>query len=125
MRTIDWQALVKGAAVSIVVCLPLALLAEVLVDRDDPSSLSVPLYLGVLLGFVAGGFVAARHAVASHLVTGALAASAAFVVIQGAGVVVRVANGEEVLFASIVFTALLAYGCGLTGAVAGERRRAR
>lgn len=125
MRSVDWQALVKGAAASVVVCLPLALLAEVLIDRDDPSALSVPLYLGVLLGFVAGGFVASRHAVSSPLVTGALAALAAFVVIQGAGVVVRVVNGEEVLFATIVFTALLAYGCGLTGAVAGERRRIR
>lgn len=125
MPPVDIPALVKGAAVAIAVCLPVALLAEVVIDPDDPSGWAIPLYLGVLIGFVLAGSVAGREAATSPLVTGALAALAGFGVIQGIGIVVRLVGGDDVVVASIVFTALLAYGCGLTGAVMGERRRAR
>jgi len=123
--TIDVPALVKGAAVAIAVCLPVALVSEIVVDRDDPSGWAIPLYLGVLVGFVLAGAVASREATAAPLVTGALAALAGFAVIQGIGIVVRLVGDDDVMIATVVFSGLLAYGCGLTGAVVGERRRAR
>lgn len=125
MPPADVPALVKGAAVAIAVCLPVALVAEIVVDRDDPSGWAIPLYLGVLLGFVLAGAVASRAATTAPLVTGAFAALAGFAVIQGVGVVVRLVGHDDVVIATIVFSGLLAYGCGLTGAVIGERRRGR
>ena len=125
MPPVDVPALIKGAAVAIAVCLPLALLAEVVIDRDDPSVWAIPLYLGVLVGFVLAGAIASRAAASSPLVTGALAALAGFAVIEGVGIIVRLVGGDDVVIATVVFSGLLAYGCGLTGAVVGERRRAR
>jgi putative membrane protein (TIGR04086 family) len=122
---VDLPALVRGAVVAIVISLPLALLSEALVDEDDPSGWAVPLFLAVLIGFVAAGWVAGRGASDSPLVTGALAALAGFVVVQGVGLVVGAADGDDVSWGAVVFSAVMAYGCGLTGAVFGERRRAR
>ena len=123
----DVQAIVKGAAVSIVVCLPLALIAEAIAgaEEDDPSSWAFLLFFGVLVGFVLGGFVAARSARDYPYTNGAVAAVAAFAVIQGVAIVVRLVGDEPVRYVAVVFNGLLAYGCGLTGALAGSRRGAR
>lgn len=122
--TWDAQAIVKGAAASIVVCLPLALIAEAVAgsDEDDPSNWAFLLFFGVLVGFVLGGFAAARSARDYPYTNGAMAAVAAFLVIQGVAIVVRLAGDEPVRYVAVVFNGLLAYGCGLTGALAGSRR---
>jgi hypothetical protein len=127
LTVLDRDALLKGAATSIVVCLPLALVSQALTreHRDDPSRWVFLLFLGVLLGFVAGGWVAARAAAGVPYSNGATAALAAYVVIQGIALVVRLIGGDPVHVVVMVFNGLIAYGCGLTGALLATRSRAR
>ena len=120
---LDRRAVAVGAAVAMAIALPAALLAEALVD-DEESALGPPLFLLVLVGFGLGGFVAARRAPAAPLSNGAVAALAAYVIIQGVGVVRRVIADETVSPAGIVFAALLASSTGLLGAFLARRRTA-
>ena len=122
---VDIRAAVRGAVLSAVVWLPLAIVSAIVVDRDDPSGWAVPLFLGVLLGLAAAGWIASRAASVSPLVTGALAGLGGFVVVQAIGVAHRLVAGSEVRWLNIVFTAILAYGSGLSGAVLAERLRTR
>jgi putative membrane protein (TIGR04086 family) len=125
MPPVEPRAVTRGALVAGVVCLPLALISTVVIEENQPSNWAVPLFLGVLLGLVAGGWVASRAATDSPLVSGALAGLAGFVIVQSIGVVIRLAEGDDVGWTKIAGTAVLAYGCGLTGAVLAERLRSR
>ena len=117
------EAIVKGMALAIVICLPLALLSQAIADStdDDPSRWAFVLFVGVLAGFVLGGFVTARSATDYPYTNGAVAALAGYLVIQGVAIVVRLVGGDDVRIVAVVFNGLVAYGCGLTGALAGAR----
>lgn len=122
-KMIEWPAVLKGMAVSIVVCLPLALLSQAIADStdDDPSRWAFLLFFGVLLGFVLGGYVTARSTHDYPYTNGAIAALAAYLVIQGVAIVVRLVGDDPVRVVAVVFNGLVAYGCGLTGALIGAR----
>jgi hypothetical protein len=120
---VEREGVLRAAVTAVVLCLPLALLSDIVIDEDDPSGWSIPLFLGVLLGFVAAGWVGSRSSARSPLATGALGALTGFVVVQAVGVLVAVMGDGDLAIASIIFSGLLAYGSGLTGAVLGERRR--
>ncbi len=122
---VDVRAAVRGAVLSSILWLPLAVLSAIVVDRDDPSGWAVPLFFGVLLGLAAAGWIASRAASGSPLVSGALAGLGGYVVVQAIGIVHRLLADSEVRWVGIIFTAILAYGCGLTGAVAAEQLRMR
>lgn len=120
-------AVLRGALVAIAVSLPLALISQAVADGDG-SPLTVVLFLGVLLGLAAGGAVAAGSAPSAPYSNAGLAALTAYVAIQGTALVVAAATGDDggPALAGVVFTGLLAYGCGLAGgAVAGRGRRGR
>jgi putative membrane protein (TIGR04086 family) len=125
MKTLELDAIVKGTAVSIVVCLPLALLSQAIADStdDDPSRWAFVLFFGVLLGFVLGGYLTARSCHDYPYTNGAVAALAAYVIIQGVAVVVRLVGDDDIRVVAIVFNGLVSYGCGLTGALIGARKR--
>jgi predicted permease len=118
-----------GALVAIVIALPCGLLAQSLADGDDDGSgrsAAVPvLFVMVMAAFGLGGWVAARFQRDTPQMHGAVAALAAFVVIQGVGVARRVAAGDGVNVASIVFFGLLAATCGLLGGWLARRRHDR
>lgn len=123
MLGIESSALLRGAAAAIAVSLPAAVIGGIADgDRGATSPLVRVLFFAVLLGFVVGGFVAARATVVLPYTTGALAAVAGFVVVQLVAVAVRIADDKGVPIAPVAFYAFVAYGCGLTGAVAGARR---
>ena len=125
MSRFDWPAIRAGALVAIALCLPLAVLAEVLSgDDDEGGGLVLLLFVGVLIGFASGGYAAAQRTLTTPFTAGAVAALLAFVAIQGVGIVTNVARGDEVEWALIVFNGLLAYGAGLLGAGVASRRRA-
>jgi putative membrane protein (TIGR04086 family) len=121
VTNVERESVLKGMAVAIVICLPLALIADAISNEDNPSRWTIPLYFGVLVGFAIGGFVAARSAHDYPYTNGAVAALGAYVVIQGVGIIVRLAGDDPVHYVGVVFNALLAYGSGLTGGVAGAR----
>lgn len=125
---VDRAAVVRGALVATAICLPLAIVAQQVVDPDDGTALAPLLFLAVLVGFAVGGFVAARQATGAPFTNGGVAALLAFVAIQGVALVVRLVDGDPPSATTLVFNALLAFACGLAGgalagrAAAGEGR---
>jgi putative membrane protein (TIGR04086 family) len=122
---IEWPAVRVGALVSIVICLPVALLAQAIVDEGDTEQPPIVyvLYVAVLIGFVIGGWFAAKRATESPYSAGAVAALAGFVAIQTVGVIARLIDGDPIRVVLIVTNGLLAYGCGLLGAAIVVRQR--
>ncbi len=122
MRTVEPRAVLLGALTAVAIALPVGLVGQLVVDGGDTSSLVAFVFLApILVAFGAGGFVAARRAGVGPLSNGALAALGAFAVIQGVGLVRRLASGESVSPASLAFAAFLAYSCGLLGALLAQR----
>jgi hypothetical protein len=123
---LDAGAVLRGAAVAVVVCLPLALVSQALADADGGDAAVVVLFFAVLAGLALGGFVAARVAGTAPYSNGGVAAAAAFVAIQGTALVVRALlgdGGDGPTVPGVVFNALLAYGCGLAGGAVASRWR--
>ncbi len=123
MSNLDLRAVARGMLVAIAVSLPTSLLGLVVVDDGDSPTLVFAFLLVVLAGLAAGGYVAARRVPTAPLGNGAMAALAAFALIQGIGLVRQVATGESFSLPSVAFAALLAYCCGLLGGLAGGWRR--
>lgn len=122
MDVIDRPALLAGTLTALAVVVPATVLAEVVGAADKDTNLVFAFLVPVLFGFGAGAYVAARRATAGPLTNGALAAVAAFALVQGVGLVRRLLAGEPISPASIAFAALLAYSCGLVGAAIASRR---
>lgn len=124
MALIHLPAIEAGAVAALWVAVPAAVAGEVLVDGEggERSALALALTAVILAGCALGGFVAAsarREAPLSH---GAVAALAAYVVVQGAGVVLLAVRGEEIRVVAILFNAMLASSVGLLGAMVATRR---
>jgi len=122
MKLLNRLAVVKGSAVAIVICLPLAIVSNVIQDENPESALLPILFVGVAMGFGIGGFVAARAEGDAPYSNGAFAALLGFVIIQGIAVVVRLANGDSLRLGTIVGTALIAYAAGILGAAVARRK---
>src|SRR5258706_15268158 len=121
-RMLQLDAVLKGAAIAIVISLPVAIVANIIHDDHPDSGWLTPLFFAVLLAFVLAGFVGSRSASSYQYTNGAISALAGFVVMAIISVIVQVVAGESIGLGKLVATALLAYGCGLTGAVAGTRK---
>jgi putative membrane protein (TIGR04086 family) len=125
VKLLNRIAVVKGAAVAIVICLPLALVSNIVQD-DNPDSALLPLFfVGVAVGFAIGGHVAARAEGDAPYSNGAFAALVGFVVIQAIAVLVRLVDGEPLRIPAIVGAALIAYAAGILGAAIAQRRTSR
>jgi hypothetical protein len=123
---VSWPAVRAGAVAGICIALPLAIIAQLVVgdDNDGVPVLGWILYLAVLFCLVFTGWVASRQAGETPYATGAVAALATFVAVQAIGIISVSIRGDDIAFASIVFNALLAYGCGLLGAAIVVKQRA-
>ena len=121
------RAVLIGAVVTLVLALPPAVIAQVQADRDalEGANWVLALFAVVLVAFMAGGWVAARRGPASPLANGATAALAAYAVVQGYGIVRRLADGDDIRWLGIAFAALLAVSCGTVGAVLASLREHR
>lgn len=120
-EVVEGAAVVRGAAVAIAICLPLALVSQQVADGGGGSPVSGLLLLLVFAGFAVGGFVAGRSATAAPFTNGGLAAVLAYVAIQGTALVVSVVDGNTPSIPALVFNGLLAYGCGLAGGALAAR----
>ena len=114
---LDLVAIGRGAALAVVVVLPAAIVQTF---TDKTSSVQGLMLAAILLGLGWGGAVAGKAQPERALTHGGLASLTAFVVIQGLGVVLRLARGELIHPVSIVFGALLATSCGVRGRPAGH-----
>jgi hypothetical protein len=122
---LDRIAVLKGSAVAIVICLPLALASNVVHDHNADSSLLPLLFFAVAAGFGVAGFVAARSDADAPYSNGAFAALLGFAIIQGVAIVVRVVGDEPIHVGTMVGNALIAYAAGILGAALTRRRAAR
>ena len=127
MIRLDPRAVLVGAAVSLVIAVPPAVLAQIQSDRDalEGSNWVLVLFAVVLIAFIAGGYVTAKRADGDPLTNGAVAALLAYVLVQGFGIIRRLADGDEIRWVGIVFAALLAASCGTVGAIVATARRRR
>lgn len=122
------RAVAVGAGVALAICVPAAILAQVL-DRagtvDDDSSWLLVLFVVILLGMGVGGYVAAVRRLDAPLTNGAVAALAAYLLVQAIGAVRLLAAGDDVTWAAIPFFALLAAAAGMAGGLVADRRARR
>ena len=127
MIRLDPRAVLVGAAVSLVIAVPPAVLAQIQSDRDalEGSNWVLVLFAVVLIAFIAGGYVTAKRADGDPLTNGAVAALLAYVLVQGFGIIRRLSDGDEIRWLGIVFAALLSASCGTVGAIVATARRNR
>lgn len=119
------RAVAVGAAVALAIGVPAALLAQVLEQAgtvDAGSSWLLVLFVAILVGMGIGGFVAGRRRLDAPLANGAVAAVAAYLLVQTIGAIRLLASGDDVTWAAIPFFALLAAAAGVTGGLVADRR---
>jgi putative membrane protein (TIGR04086 family) len=124
---LERRSILIGAALTIVLAVPPALLALLLSDDDTLEGSSwVPfLFAWIVLAFFLGGLLAALSQPHAPLAHGALAALSAYVLVQGFGVIRHLIVGEDVSWLSIPFSALLASSTGTVGGIVANWLRAR
>ncbi len=127
MPRLERRSILTGAAVTIALAVPPAVLG-VLLSEDDSMEGSgwVPvLFCWIVLAFFAGGLVAARNQPHAPLAHGALAALVAYALVQGVGVIRHLLADEDVAWLSIPFAALLASSTGMVGGMVANWLRVR
>jgi len=122
---VDARAIAVGAALALAICVPAALLAQVLDETgsvDDDSSWLLVLFGVILVGMGAGGHAAAVRRLDAPLTNGALAALAAYLLVQTIGAVRLLAAGDDVTWVAIPFFALLSASAGMAGGLVADHR---
>jgi len=125
---VEPRAVAVGAAVALAICVPAAILAQVLDEAgsvDDDSSWLLVLFAVILVGMGVGGHAAAVRRLDAPLTNGALAALAAYLLVQGIGAARLLASGDDVTWAAIPFFALLAAAAGMAGGLVADHRARR
>ncbi|MEL7209699.1 MAG: TIGR04086 family membrane protein, partial [Actinomycetota bacterium] len=123
MPRLDPASVLRGAAVTLVITVPPAVAVRLMDDDGDmaASNWARLAFLVILIGFGAGGWVAARRQPSAPLAHGAVAAFVGYAVVQGVGIVRRLATGEPLEWLSFVFAALLAASTGAVGGLIADR----
>lgn len=118
-------AVLTGGAWCLLIAVPTAVVQSVLADDDAGTDQSAWVFLAsavIIAAYLLGGAMAGRRALDAPFVNGAMAALSAFAVVQGIGIVVRLARGDGVSVVRLVFNVLLAASIGTVGAWFGARR---
>jgi hypothetical protein len=124
-RLVDARAVAVGALVTLAIAVPAAIIAQILDEAgsvDDDSSWLMVLFGVILAGMVVGGYVAASRRPDAPLTNSALAALAAYLLVQGIGAVRLLANGDDVTWVAIPFFALLSSASGMAGGLLADHR---
>lgn len=119
------RAVAAGAGIALAICVPAALLAQLLDESgtvDDNSSWLIVLFGVILVGMGIGGFVAANLRLDAPLTNSAVAALAAYLLVQTIGAIRLLTSGGQVTWAAIPFFALLSASAGMAGGLLADRR---
>jgi hypothetical protein len=122
---VEPRAVAVGAGIALAICVPAAILAQVLDSTrsvDDDSAWLLVLFGVILLGMGAGGYAAAVRRLDAPLTNGALAALAAYLLVQTIGAVRLLLVGDEVTWVAIPFFALLSASAGMAGGLLADHR---
>jgi hypothetical protein len=119
------RAVAIGAGIALAIGVPAALLAQVLDEAgtvDDDSSWLLVLFGVILVGMGIGGYVAATQRLDAPLTNGALAALAAYLLVQAIGAIRLLLAGDDVTWMAIPFFALLSTSAGMAGGLVADHR---
>ncbi|MBA2283337.1 MAG: hypothetical protein M3527_09980 [Actinomycetota bacterium] len=119
---IDPRAIAFGAAVVLVVAVPVALIGALVLDEGSNGvfAFAVP----IVAAYVLGGYVAGSKRPDTPLAHGAIAAFTGFAIAQAISVVVQLVQDESVSPVALIFNGLLAANIGLVGGWLSGRRAA-
>lgn len=124
-RWLDVRAVAVGALVTLAIAVPAAIVAQILDEAgsvDDDSSWLMVLFVVILTGMVLGGYVAGSRRPDAPLTNSALAALAAYLLVQAIGAARLLAEGDEVTWVAIPFFALLSAASGMAGGLLADHR---
>jgi putative membrane protein (TIGR04086 family) len=121
---LDRRALGRGVAWGALIAVPIAIVANVVVDDDKTHSGWIALLsVGVLVGLAVGAAVAAREQhKGTPLTHGIVCAVAVFVAVNAFGIVRRSIAGDDIRWGRIASTAVLAVVAGTVGGMIGAFR---
>ncbi len=117
----DWAAIRAGAAVSLVIAVPLAIAARIAAEGDN-DAVAVGCSIAATLGFVVGaGSAAWVQRVGFPLSHGLVTAGGTYTVAQLVFIMVRLLRGDEVRWFGALFTLTVVMFAGLIGGLLGQR----
>jgi putative membrane protein (TIGR04086 family) len=121
---LDRRALGRGVAVAAAIAVPVAIVANLVVDDNKTHSGWIALMsLAVLVGLGVGAAVAAREQQnGTPLTHGIVCALAVFVAVNAFGIVRRSIAGDDIRWGRIASTAVLAVVAGTVGGMIGVFR---
>ncbi len=120
---VEWPAVRAGATAAVAICLPMAIIANVLID-DEESGATTLFFVAVLAGFAVGGWVAAKRSIDTPYSSAGISGLVAFAVIEVVAIVSLALRDEPIEIVVIVANAFFAYGAAMLGAVIVSRSRA-
>lgn len=123
MSQLEWPAIRAGALTAIAICLPMAIVANVLID-DEESAATTVFFVAVLAGFAIGGWVAAKRSIDTPYSSAGVSGLVAFAAIEVVTVVSLALRDETINVIVIVANAFFAYGAAMLGAAIVSRTRA-
>ncbi len=124
MSTLDWTIVRTAATGGLIIIVPGAFLAALLLT-DDSAAWAWPFLALVLVGFAVAGFVAGRLRDDTPMLHGAVSALLAFVVAQAFGIATTASRGGSISWAAIPLTAILAVSMGVAGSLVSDQIRRR
>jgi putative membrane protein (TIGR04086 family) len=127
LTDLDRHALGRGVAVAAAIAVPVAIVANVVVDDNKTHSGWIALLsLAVLVGLGIGAAVAAREQQnGTPLTHGIVCALAVFIAVNAFGIVRRSIAGDDIRWGRIASTAVLAVVAGTVGGMIGAFRHGR
>ncbi|HET9546336.1 MAG TPA: hypothetical protein VFO97_00805 [Desertimonas sp.] len=119
----DWPAMRSGAAISMILALPLAVGARIAADGDH-ESVAIGFSIGATIGFLVGaGWAAWTQRVGFPLSHGLVTAGGTYLAAQAVFIVIRLLRGEDVRWFAALFTLTFVLLAGLLGGLLGQRLR--
>jgi len=109
---IDFDAVGRGAAVTILIVIPLALVGRLV---PDGSALLLPITLAIFAGFIAGGYVAGRDTSGSPAVSGTLSSLPCLILVSIAYVIIQLRSDQPVYLALMAGQYIVGTTFGMIG----------